>query len=347
MEVSMKTRITISFIFLTVFFGALTQSVWADGPVITRSCVPQIGQVIGHQNARSSGIVIGAAGANKVWDYSTLTDSGSVYTEQYLDASSTPYHNLFSDANVAVRSEQGAITYTYFFLSNSKLEAFGTASSSDTDLMTNTRIVTTFPRAYQSSVVDNYAGRVTGESNIIYSARDSSYVDGFGTLKLPHNIVYTDVARVASVAQYTMAELSDTTKKYTVTMLRYSHFSPNFNGGSLLTIGGVSLGGFGTRYTSADYVSNVGSDVPIADFGYNLTMMPNPAQDIVTVAGSEPTDYIERVDLYSQTGELIMSMDAHSNSFLRFDISSLPSNVYFLRVRMNSQMWQSVLCVVH
>ncbi len=324
----------------------LAPAVQAEGPVLTRSCVPNIGQTISHQNLRPSGIVIRDGGANAVWDYSTLTDSGDVYSEQYLEAAGTPYHSLFPQANIAVKTQLTSLSYTYFLLNNDRMEAFGIASSSDTDRMTNPRLISTFPRAYQSMLKDDYAGRVSGDPDIVYSASDSSYVDGYGTLKLPHGLTYTDVVRVVSHIQYTMAEVTDTSQKMTFSMTRYSHFSSAYPAGSLFSLGYIHTF-IGSRINQADYVRSIPDEVKDANSTLYMSLQPQPASDLLTIKGSDPADRIGSIDVYNQHGELCMHVDAQQQYSSQVQLTQLPSGVYLLRIQMNGKLYDRTHCVVH
>ncbi len=319
----------------------------AEGPIITRSIVPAVGRTISHQAARVASVSIGAAGPNATWDYTSLTDSGAVFTETYMAAAGTPAQSLFPQANIAVQTQQSSIAYTYFYVDDSKMEAYGTASSSDTDRMSNPRLITTFPRSYQSSLRDEFAGVVSGSSGIVYSAIDSSYVDGYGSLKLPHGLQYDNVARVVSYLTYTMAYSTDTTQKLTMHMIYYSHFSPSYTGGSLLSVHQISFAGFGTRTTSAEYVSAISDDVSNENTALSFSLLPQPAQEYLRIVGTDPSDRIGLVEIYDQCSALVQRFDAGSHSNYLINTTSLASGVYMLRVEYNGRTSQHTLCIIH
>ncbi len=334
-------------ILLALVLSVGVVNVGAEGPTISRSTVPSIGTGMNHQNVKMAGLSAGTAGANVTWDFSALSDSGSVYTETYMNPTGTPYASIFPAANVAVETNDGPASYSYFIIDDSRMEALGVASGSDTDLMTNTKIVTTFPRSYGSVYVDDYVGSIVGTTGIVYTAHDSSVYDGYGTLKLPHGLIYENVARMTSSITYTMADVADTSTKYTIHLKRYTYFSPSYGGGSLLSMQAMILAGIMTRWSSADYVTGFVNDVSDNAIPASLRLCPNPAQDVLIIRSGSQDDLLGTIEVFDNVGQCVLHLDAQGASVYQLPVQSLPTGGFVFRIMVNNKATIQKLCIVH
>lgn len=87
-------------------------------------------------------------------------------------------------------------------------------------------------------------------------------------------------------------------------------------------------------------VDNCGLDVGLAKISVlskNMSLVPNPASDAVTVQTNLPDNSIVEVDLYNALGELLFSKKYNytSNTSIRLDLSKYPSGVYSVIVNTN------------
>src|SRR6187551_2592691 len=76
------------------------------------------GNTLSYVEGTLSPISPGSAGANQTWDFSTATNSGFGYQNQYVAAASTPYASSFPTSNVAITDPTAGVT-NYTFITNS------------------------------------------------------------------------------------------------------------------------------------------------------------------------------------------------------------------------------------
>jgi hypothetical protein len=185
----------------------------AQIPTITSAHLPVIGNSWSYRFCDTN-ISIGATGENITWDYSNLNILPDIYTDEYIDANSSPLHWHFPKSNIAVRNFQlnGSKLEFYDIHTNpGSLIVFGFADSTQIglDLWEYLHPFNTFNNSvtYRSMLIDSsltqgfYQGIHTSSGAI----RDTVLADGWGKIILPNGITYNNVLRV-----YTSVHGNDT-----------------------------------------------------------------------------------------------------------------------------------------
>ena len=187
------------FLFLLGAMGAKAQ-----GPVITASGFnPQVGDKIKWQSTTANSVTPpDLGGANRVWDYSNLKDSGNVSVINIESPIGLEYADSFPTANIAVRFD--TLNIDYWQTSNKGWGDVGvnTFNSGSISLYKINPIQNyiVFPMSYKKVYTDSisinysYYDGTSWTSNIS-TQYDTLIADGYGTLKLP-GATYNNVLRV-------------------------------------------------------------------------------------------------------------------------------------------------------
>ena len=182
-----------------------TMGVKAQGPVITADSVnPRIGDRYKIQGTSINSITApDSGGANKIWDYSNLKDSGySIYVSA-LSPKGLPLADSFSSANIAFQFAFNYIPtyydtiYHYDTISNNIWAEFGRVESlSPLGVFSYNPYSPSlhYPIAYKDIFIDSSVNFMNFAPFSVTNY-DTIYADGYGTLKLP-NATYHNVIRV-------------------------------------------------------------------------------------------------------------------------------------------------------
>jgi hypothetical protein len=174
-------------------FGALTVN--AQGPTLTSSSSPQIGDVFTMQAVYVAGVSAGSSGANQIWDYSAIIDTGGSFSESVISPSATPYAASFPGATIALSNNSADTAYGYEDLTSSNtLTYLGNYISAAGILNYNIpRVLFQYPLSYTNSYTNAFAGTTFNGDSI--TGMDSTVADGYGTLMLPSH-TYSNVLRL-------------------------------------------------------------------------------------------------------------------------------------------------------
>jgi len=187
-------------LFLSVF---LFFSYAKSQPVITSGGLVSVGDSYNFQYTDVENVSIPAIGANQVWDYSGLVDSGTAITENFVAPSSTPYGSLFPTSTIAVDEEQNGVTlYAYYNVSGNNFQTVGFLSpgSNDTSYYQPPLIDFENPFTYNSFFSDSTnETSYTGFGSYSFPTIDSTYGVGYGSLELPGGVTYSNVLEIKQV----------------------------------------------------------------------------------------------------------------------------------------------------
>lgn len=167
-------------------------------PVLNNDILTQIGDIIQLQPVQPENVTEGTAGANKVWDFTSLTPIPSAsFQLKYVDAATTPYIDSFPFGNLATEyvDDDGVISYAYFNQTGNQLWFLGAAFSEAIQILENPDLVAQTPLNFNEGHSHSYSGyfNYSGYIGSIYGAKTSKY-DAYGTLKMP-GATYTNAAR--------------------------------------------------------------------------------------------------------------------------------------------------------
>ncbi len=247
-----------SLVFIVLFFTATSGNAQ---PIITISSLPKAGDVFYYQFTKTDGLVIGSTGINQVWDYSSLVAS-STAVDSVLPISSTPYGQLFPDANLSdhfVPGENNNIdsSYGYYQKTADAVKSVGFIYPGDTSRYISPLSFLQFPLTYgdfftDSSIAEiNYTGGKSSHMEI-----DSGYAIGYGTLKLPGNKIYENVLQVR--IEMTQRKIWGSEKEIDIYYFKPGIFEPVLE--TLFDTTGVPrLARYLTNYTSASVYTFTGN----------------------------------------------------------------------------------------
>ncbi|MBI4945374.1 MAG: T9SS type A sorting domain-containing protein [Bacteroidetes bacterium] len=196
----MKTKTTL----LALLFLSLNYNlIFAQASALTTGCAPALGDVFTFYTATASSLDT-SIGANKIWDYSSLSISSNTKVESYVSpasldgaacgsagCASSVFVNGTNQLNATMALQDINLNFIYYYaLSGNTFYKTGYVSPGflirgDGNLQK----MITYPFAYGTSQTDTYQDMDgNGTSTVV--------ADGWGTLKLPSSVTYNNVLRV-------------------------------------------------------------------------------------------------------------------------------------------------------
>lgn len=176
---------------LCISTGAIAQ------PTMNNALNYSIGDSIEYKRCDSSTFVPGNAGANQIWNFSSLTVIDS-YIIKIENPANTSNGSQYPTSTIAQLSPGGAELYVKN--SGNSYEVVGIVESSSNLNMSynNTQKILERPVNYNDSLIDTFTSQYTysGQS-ITGGGVATTKADGYGTLVLPDS-TYNDVLRVRS-----------------------------------------------------------------------------------------------------------------------------------------------------
>ena len=178
-----------------------TIGVKAQGPVITAAGFnPQIGDSYTAQFVLSNSINLSdTGGINRIWDYTNLQDSPFVFTYNFVSPLGLLGSDSFPQASFAQKSsiDTSSLGYSYYQTNDKSFKILGNCDSWSGNVIYNKYIPGKTEMNYPTSYKDVFTDSISSYSNGWFSNifLDSTYADGYGTLKLP-NGTYQNVLRL-------------------------------------------------------------------------------------------------------------------------------------------------------
>jgi hypothetical protein len=228
----------------------------------------------------------GSGGANQVWDYSGIADTGNSITEAVINPASTPYASSYPGTNIALTTVgSGDTSYAYEEVTASKLTFLGNyINVAGFVYYTTPRVQFQYPLSYGDSYANAFAGYSTNGDTI--SGIDSFTADGYGTLKLP-TATYTNVLRMKYVQHYHSVN-SGFGYYEDIYQAEYSYYIPGYHT-YLFDIEYTANTINGPTYTAttAQYAKNITTGISDIKNDALLSLYPNPAQGVFTIHTDE------------------------------------------------------------
>ena len=182
--------------FLILFMVIISKTAFPQF-TITSSYIPVIGDTLKTSEADTTGLTPGEAGENKTWKFSNITIlSGAPWEEVYLQPSSTPFGNQFSNANIASKNNNTNPDYHYYQNTSSDWNMIGFAVTNFMKLFTVPYCRFHYPMSYGSQYNSTYkANSNSGQATTYTTGYKTFFADGYGTIILP-GITYNNVMRI-------------------------------------------------------------------------------------------------------------------------------------------------------
>ncbi|CAN5266025.1 hypothetical protein BH09BAC5_BH09BAC5_12860 [soil metagenome] len=295
---------------IIILFTILSLKTFAQPVILDGSNIPVVGFSEALLNATpTSGI--GNAGANQIWDFSTLSFSPMGVLSVITPASS-PIGNSFPSSNHAFSLGS---TYTFFNVSTNKMEIqayFISSVGIGNDLTPNPETILKFPFNYLDTISDTWQS-VSGPLNNV-----TLTYDGYGTLMTPTH-TYTNIVRVK--------------EDYGAGNIDYRWYSLN----PLMFLVTYNHTANQLYYIDAN-ISGLNEE---SDSKITATLFPNPATDQITIAipNDELTNDLNFM-LINNLGQKVIQCPI-TESATSIAIENLSSGIYFYQIKNNQNNLKS------
>ncbi|MGL4956821.1 MAG: T9SS type A sorting domain-containing protein [Bacteroidales bacterium] len=146
-----------------------------------------------HQTQKVTNVDHGLSGANIDWDFSNIKMIGDVYQESLAE----------KQARIFVTNPKSTAEFQ-FDVTPYGNDYYGVKTDRYNIVYDNPILKTRYPFRFLDEHDGEYSGKIIqGNSTTLFDGSFSSIVDGYGTLKLPNNIVLDNVLRVKTVEERT------------------------------------------------------------------------------------------------------------------------------------------------
>lgn len=335
------------FLFVSMLFAALQM---AAQPTMTSSSMPSVGYSFSTSSVDLGSANEGPAGANVLWDFSSLIDTGEVTSLSFIDPSDISQSSSFPGTNIAITGNQAGNTfYSFINLSSSSVDQLGTYVSSTFgdvfNINENPMTQYQFPATYNSTATDSYRSAVNldlgfASVNTTTTGQTSYLVDAYGTLinwsgtynnvlRFKHREVSFDTTYSTSFGQ------SDTT--YSESHSTSYEWVSVIEGGSIpifsISYDTTFADGNVTPSISADHTYNNDQTGIQSVSSENIQVFPNPSNGKINM--SIPAG-VENISITDLSGRVLLSqkpVKSSTTSLQELDITALPSGIYCLQLQ--------------
>ncbi len=259
--------------------------------------------------ANASGFSAGLAGANQVWDYSSLilTPAGTGTT---TIAGSTPFAASFPDANLIYKTTFGSDSfYTYYKLTTTKQELVG--YSSDTNVIINfspnPQTVYSFPFTYGLVANDTYSTTFDPTANNPFSIT----YDAYGTLITPYG-TFNNVIRSKKLDGITSDYTWFTTNPFQVIL------------SASISSAGVASN---VRFSQPSNLSTIQNIL-----NSQFEIYPNPTSGSFTVKNIIFSNNENFINVYDVLGNQIINSQKIDSDSKDFDLNNATTGLYFIKI---------------
>jgi len=327
-------------LFLLVFSTTLLKA----QPALNTLGVPSSGEGARFWTTSLDSINPGAAGANRVWDFSHIVDYGLDNISYFVDPASI-YMDIEPPlaVNFVRFSDHGWYRFT-----NTEQTYFGFGyidyTLSYTDQPTSIKV----PLAYNETFTDTFSG-IKGEMNgyTLISGTINTTYDGYGTL-ITKNGTYANVVRLKSVELTLDSVMVDnffdkSTYEVKYKTITYKYIYPGAMYPIFALVKEVVL--YNTSYAApldptlhTSYTATLYDQTPVLlanhhSEKFQVSAFPNPATDRITLSGLKKGDYATAI--YAETGEKVMESNFRASGSYAMNVSDLPKGIYILQVLSN------------
>lgn len=324
---------------------------------ITSSEMPQLDTVYHFHNASVLGVDFTTTGADVVWDYTGLTNTG-FSADSFANPGITPlvyqlvFNNFLYPSYDATHAQPGSelvlpstipfeITTVYNFYKNSsssfKMVGFGaTINSIPTPIQYQggDRIYK-FPLVYGDMDTSTYSFDIPVPTLGYWRQQGTRYnhVDGFGTLLLPNGVTY-DVIRLKSEIEI-MDSVHVDALGFTIPLprIRTEYKFMAIGEGEpvlqittqplLLVFGQETV--IGVKYKNEMNLAGTES----SSENFNISVYPNPVSEQLTVSNPKSIGW-NKLQIYTTSGKIVYTNSCGGNSSIQVDVNDLSAGTYYL-----------------
>lgn len=298
----------------------------------------ELGDTLSYREANGITVDLGSYGET-TWDFSGLEMSSKIFVE-FIDASPTPFANLYPDATVVshqvVTGEFPSDIYGYMSVSDSSVVYYGESISDNSGafhIMYNPEREMFFPLSFDSSWT--YEGTESfdfGGDVDVSPITITNNVNSFGTLTLPGGkIIDALLLRSHEIRDYD--GFIDTTKTF-VFLTNEADIILLFMGSGEPDTGEVNVGSF---IWYENFVSGTKDDEPLAKEYLLKQNYPNPFNPSTKIEYSLPEANNVELKIYDSLGKqvtvLVNEFKSAGSYMVEFNAVDLASGIYFARFK--------------
>ncbi len=291
-----------------------------------------IGDKATYVDVNESGMQAGNAGANIIWDFSSASLLPDTIRISIVSPASTTWGNIFSGADITERHSDGRYYYYQKTANNNFLIGFADSSRNTVSYYTkNSAMFANRPMKYTDSVTDvfedssDFSGApVTGGGYGKVTA------DGYGTLKLPGNVTYSNVLRL-KIYQYQADsfEISPGVKQTFIAITSSYWWYDTVSNFAVFKLDSFSVGGFSDKRARMLYKTPTN----IQRMSYADDLNCYVADGLLHIDKGLLTDRDYSVSLYDISGRQLEAHTVKGKQHIALNIkTALVPNVYIVRI---------------
>lgn len=295
-----------------------------------------IGDKATYLDVDESGMQAGSAGANITWDFSNAALLSDTTRISILSPISTPWGSIFTSADIAERHSDGRYYYYQKTANNNFLIGFVDSSRNSIAYYTkNSAMYANRPMKYTDSVTDIFEDSSGFSGTPVKGGGFGKVIaDGYGTLKLPGNVIYNNVLRL-KIYQYQedSFEISPGVKQTFIAITSSYWWYDTVSDFAVFKLDSFSVGGFSEKRARMLYKkpTNIQRLSSVNDLRCYI------ADGVLHIDNIVVHDGNYTVSLYDLSGRLLQAQAMKAKNNIAVNIQTpLASGVYVVRVSDNT-----------
>lgn len=265
-------------------------------------------------------------GEDVTWDYTGITE-GVLTTTSFVEKEECIAYSSYPDADIALTNDD--VNYILYEYTNEGqfYHGFYAGALGVEIIYSNPETQMVYPMTYGTTNDDSFAGEFeSGGLPFVRSGTTNVSAVGYGTLQLPDATI-ENVLLVKMVQDYNDVYAGGTIE-YDVVV--YQFLKPGWHY-PFLTFNSIATDGGAPAYTGS-FNSSESATVK-TESTIQLSIYPNPVQDILTVQVEKPED-IQSISIYTIDGQLVYS----ENYFVdHINTSELTTGMYYIQIKAENE----------
>jgi hypothetical protein len=315
---------------------------------ITSAIFPVAGDIEVSWDADTTGVTIGSAGTNQIWNYTgiTVSPTTAATSNSYITKTSAPYFTSFPSANLASTSDGTNYSFSSY---GSSITNYGSSTSTAAVVYGNPQTIANIPFTYGYVTSDTYSVVDTSTPSQTMTTVGSLTTtgDAWGTLNMPGGKTYPNTLRLKLQITQTSTVVSSSTLTpnytFTYTGNQYVHIS-SVSKWAILSVGITTATVKSGTFTNTSKSKSVTlGDMVFAGINdpktnaANFNLYPNPATNTANLwfvlAQNESYD----MSITNALGQVVRNKSysdlAPGPYNLEVDLKDLPSGIYYVKLK--------------
>ncbi len=258
----------------------------------------------------------GNAGANQLWDFSTLVANLSISTyDTVINANNAPSSSSYPYANIAFYNPNHS-TYSFYKKSSDSLTYYGIRGMSWTNNNTDPEKILSYPFSYDSTFSDNIYTNTNSAGTLGYSTESfTRLADGYGTLLLPTG-TFSNVLRIKTTGYF-----YSNSNSYNYTT--YYFYLPGIHQ-PILKLSESTSSSYFTEFLKMIVTGKSETNVSLN----KIKLFPNPATNNITIE----TSLTASIEILNPQGQLLKYVKEVNNS-ININISTFAKGLYIIKLK--------------